>query len=88
MSGAPGAGQPKKPSDSKPQAGGSASGIGHCIAKGCKKSPKRFEFCDEHFEHFKFGLVKKTGEPASDYEKKYEHYVAYREKAELKKKSA
>lgn len=59
---------------------------GHCMCYGCKHKADRFEFCSEHYEHFKFGLIKKTGEPVSDYEKKYEHYMAY--KARQVKKAA
>lgn len=80
----------KKPAAApKPEAKASGPvGPGHCVAKACKASVKRFEFCDEHFEHFKFGLIKKTGEPVMDYEKKYEHFVAYRERLAEKRKSA
>lgn len=48
-----------------------------CHAWGCKHKSHRFNFCDEHYDHFKFGLIKKTGEPVSDYDKKFEHYAAY-----------
>jgi hypothetical protein len=48
-----------------------------CHSWSCKGKAKRFNFCDEHYDHFKFGLIKKTGEPVSDYEKKYGHYVAF-----------
>lgn len=50
---------------------------GGCLSWGCKKESTRFSFCNEHYDHFKFGLIKKTGEPVSDYEKKFEHYQAY-----------
>lgn len=53
---------------------------GGCHAWGCKSPEKRFNFCDEHYDHFKFGLVKKSGEPVPDYEKKFGHYVAYKAK--------
>ena len=73
------------------QTGGQASGpaplsskgkrpepmAGMCCAVGCKASSKQFSFCGEHFEQFKFGLIKKTGEAVSDYEKKFEHYQAW-----------
>ena len=49
-----------------------------CHAWGCKGKAKRFNFCDEHYDHFKFGLIKKTGQPVSDYEKKIEHYLAHK----------
>lgn len=56
---------------------GPASVPGGCTSWGCKKDGTRFNFCEEHYDHFKFGLIKKTGEPVSDYEKKFEHYQAY-----------
>ncbi len=45
-----------------------------CQAVSCKSDPKRYEFCEEHFKQFKFGLINKKGEPVFDYEKKLEHY--------------
>ena len=51
---------------------------GHCHAQNCKGRAQRFNFCDEHYEQFKFGLIKKNGEPAGDYEKKIEQYHTYR----------
>ena len=53
---------------------------GGCHSWGCKGEAHRFNFCDEHYDHFKFGLIKKTGEPVADYEKKYEHYLAWKTK--------
>ena len=53
-------------------------GGGHCTAKACKTSEARFGFCEEHYEQFKFGLIKKTGEPVSDYDKKFEQYQAFK----------
>lgn len=66
----------------KPEGGGHKKGgyeplPGGCLSPGCKTPAKRFSFCDEHFDQFKFGLIKKTGEPVPDYEKKYEHYMAF-----------
>lgn len=56
-----------------------------CASKGCKASAHRFSFCDEHYEHFKFGLIKKTGEQVSDYEKKFGHYQAYKQGQTVRK---
>jgi len=56
-----------------------------CNAWGCKAKAKRFSFCEEHYDHFKFGLIKKTGEPVSDYEKKIEHYLAYKARISAQK---
>ena len=55
-----------------------ATVVEKCASQGCKSSAHRFSFCDEHYEHFKFGLIKKTGEQVSDYEKKFGHYQAYK----------
>ncbi len=49
---------------------------GGCLSWHCKVNATRFGFCEEHYDHFKFGLIKKTGEPVSDYVKKFEHYRA------------
>ena len=59
-----------------------------CKSESCKKAQVRFTFCDEHYEHFKFGLVTKAGAKVSDYEKKHEHYVAYQAKQQQYKKTA
>jgi hypothetical protein len=58
---------------------------GGCAAWGCKAPEKRFNFCDEHYDQFKFGLIKKTGEQVSDHEKKLEHYLAYKAKRKVQK---
>jgi hypothetical protein len=63
-------GSPKSSKGHTPMPGG-------CHSWGCKVQATRFNFCEEHFDHFKFGLIKKTGEPVSDYDKKFEHYRAY-----------
>ena len=73
----------------KPQTGGkqeaAETGGGMCTGQACKSSAKRFSFCDEHFEQFKFGLIKKTGQPVPDYDKKIEHYEAYKKKLVARK---
>lgn len=72
--------------EKKPQAAPPSKGKGHtpmpdgCHAWTCKAKAHKFNFCDEHYDHFKFGLIKKTGEPVSDYEKKIEHYLAHKAK--------
>ncbi|MEK6577843.1 MAG: hypothetical protein AABZ55_01335 [Bdellovibrionota bacterium] len=63
---------------SSPKGGkGPAHVAGDCMSWGCKVTAKRFNFCDEHFDHFKFGLIKKNGEPVPDYEKKIGHYQEF-----------
>lgn len=69
----------------KPPKGGGPLPDG-CHAWGCKAQATRFNFCEEHYEHFKFGLIKKTGEPVSDYEKKLGHFLAH--KGQSARKSA
>jgi len=56
-----------------------------CHSWGCKAKALKFNFCDEHYDHFKFGLIKKTGEPVSDYEKKIEHFLAHKRKLAAQK---
>ncbi|MCM2322786.1 MAG: hypothetical protein NDJ90_05955 [Oligoflexia bacterium] len=58
---------------------------GGCFSWSCKKEATRFNFCEEHYDHFKFGLIKKTGEPVADYEKKIEHYLAHQRKKSAQK---
>lgn len=69
-----------KPQDSPPKGKGQSSGSEGCISSGCKTPVTRFGFCKEHYEQFKFGLIKKTGQPVPDYEKKFEHYRAFQAK--------
>ena len=56
-----------------------------CNYKGCKTKPYKFSFCGEHYDQFKFGLIKKTGDPAADYRKKLEQYEAYRQRTGVRK---
>lgn len=51
---------------------------GKCHGQGCKSNSTRMDFCDEHYDQFKFGLIKKTGQLVPDWEKKSEHYAAYK----------
>ncbi len=61
---------------------------GGCACWGCKKPEQQFSFCHEHYDHFKFGLIKKSGEPVSDYEKKFEHFQAWKAKQKSAQKVA
>lgn len=61
------------PAPSAPAKGNVGAKVG-CAASGCKGKDQRYNFCDEHFRQFKFGLITKSGDPVSDYEKKFEHY--------------
>lgn len=74
-----------KATDSSKGTKGPQQVSGNCLSWGCKKDGDRLSFCEEHYDHFKFGLIKKTGEPVPDYEKKYGHYLAYQAKRGSKK---
>jgi hypothetical protein len=67
--------------DKKLPGKGQAEGFSHCKFKGCKHHPSKFEFCSDHFDQFKFGLITKTGEYCPDYEKKLDQYNAKKKKA-------
>lgn len=56
-----------------------------CHGWGCKAKSHRFNFCDEHYDQFKFGLIRKTGEQVSDFEKKFEHYQAHKRRGGAQK---
>lgn len=53
---------------------------GMCRGQGCKGKSDRFDFCAEHYEQFKFGLINKLGRQVPDFEKKWDHYEAYKAK--------
>ena len=74
-----------KPGKSKPTAEDTGVVVEKCVSQGCKASALRFSFCSEHYDHFKFGLIKKTGEPVSDYDKKYGHYMAWKQAVSARK---
>lgn len=54
--------------------------VERCKAQECKKEGTRMGFCAEHYEWFKFGLINKKGEKVPDFERKFEHYLAYQAK--------
>ncbi len=81
-----------KPNEaSQPNASKSTQSKGHtpmpggCFSWECKSQATQFNFCSQHFEHFKFGLIKKTGEPVPDYEKKMKHFQAHKARKDSKK---
>lgn len=53
----------------------------NCGSENCKSKETRFGFCDEHYDQFKFGLITKAGKKVLDYERKMEHYLAFKEKS-------
>ena len=52
-----------------------------CCAEDCKKKPEKANFCAEHFDWFKAGLITREGMKASDFDKKFYHYSASAKKA-------
>jgi hypothetical protein len=61
---------------------------GKCHGAGCKANSTRMDFCAEHYDQFKFGLIKRTGELVSDWEKKSEHYAAFKQRSATARKAA
>ncbi|MEC9282868.1 MAG: hypothetical protein VX642_09160 [Bdellovibrionota bacterium] len=51
-----------------------------CLYSECGSKPKRANFCNEHYEWFKFGLVTKNGEKAKDFDKKMMSYENFQKK--------
>ncbi len=75
--------------NSAPSKGGAGTDpTGKCTAQGCKTNSSRFDFCAEHYEQFKFGLITKLGKQVSDYEKKFDHYQAYLSRTQVGRKAA
>lgn len=64
---------------SGPAKGAGASVPDKCLGQSCKTPVSRFGFCEEHYDQFKFGLIKKNGQMVSDYEKKSDHYRKFRD---------
>lgn len=52
--------------------------LGVCIESNCKSKIEKLNFCKEHFEQFKFGVIKITGQHPVDHEKKMGHYLAHK----------
>lgn len=49
-----------------------------CSAEGCKTPTDKLNFCSEHYEWFKWGLITKDGKKPTDFDKKYQAYVKYK----------
>lgn len=47
---------------------------GMCMADECKKRSEKANFCMEHFDWFKEGLITKEGRRPTDFEKKFSDY--------------
>jgi hypothetical protein len=57
---------------------------GMCLAEGCKAKSQKANFCMEHFDWFKEGLITKEGRKPTDFDKKHFDYT----RRLAKKKSA
>ncbi len=68
----------------KNQGGGGANVIPmntNCCVEKCNKKQERMNFCAEHFIWFKEGLVNKAGKRPSDFDKKYQAFLAKQKSA-------
>lgn len=52
-----------------------------CCAEKCVKKVERMNFCGEHYDWFKAGLINKKGQKPSDFDKKYQSYMTKTKKA-------
>ena len=52
-----------------------------CKADGCKKKSDKMDFCSEHYDWFKFGLITRDGAKPIDFEKKYQSYMKHKKVA-------
>lgn len=51
--------------------------LGVCVETHCKAKQERLYFCDEHFNQFKFGVIKRNGTYPIDHEKKQREYTRF-----------
>ncbi len=54
--------------------------LSKCCAEGCSKKSDLLNFCNEHYDWFKFGVITKEGKRPSDFDKKYQAYQAHSKK--------
>lgn len=59
-------------------AGNNVIPLSKCRAEGCTKKGDRAEFCPEHYEWFKFGLITKEGKRPTDFDKKYQAFKKHK----------
>jgi len=52
-----------------------------CCVEKCGKKIERMNFCGEHYTWFKEGLVSKTGQKPSDFDKKYQANITRKKPA-------
>lgn len=61
--------------------GGDVVVLSRCAAEGCSKKLERMNFCKEHYEWFKFGLVTKEGKRPTDFDKKMQAFAKHKKAA-------
>ena len=65
-----------------PAAGGNVVPLNtNCTVDKCGKKSERMGFCSEHYGWFKEGLINKKGQRPTDFDKKYQAYMARNKKA-------
>ncbi len=52
-----------------------------CKADGCKKKSDKMDFCNEHYDWFKFGLITRDGAKPIDFDKKMQSYMKHKKVA-------
>lgn len=62
------------------QGGNVVAMVSKCTAEGCSKTADLMTFCKEHYDWFKWGLVTKAGKRPTDFDKKYQAYMAHKQK--------
>ncbi len=76
---------PDKSHDKKPHAAAPPSNVvslpNRCSVKECKKSPTLVNFCAEHYEWFKFGMITKNGDKPVDFDKKQQAFMKHKKAA-------
>jgi hypothetical protein len=55
--------------------------VDRCKAEGCKAKSTRAGFCEEHYHWFKEGLITSEGQPAKDFDKKYQIFLRTKKRA-------
>lgn len=58
--------------------GGNVVGLNRCTCEGCNKRAEMMNYCKEHYEWFKFGLITKEGKRPTDFDKKYQAFMKKR----------
>lgn len=52
--------------------------VGECLEHGCKKKGEALHFCPEHYDQFKFGVIRRDGTYPKDYDKKMGDYLKHK----------